>query len=215
LTSAGGYKRTVCQYSSDTAYAAASLLGRILTTAWDGNNTAITLMYKQQPGVTAEELTSTQMAALRDKNCNVFVAYNNDTAIIEAGTAASGEFLDTVTGTDALALSLQTALYNELYTSSTKIPQTDAGNMVLSTAMEGILQQFVTNGLLAPGEWGSAGFGSLKQGGFLPKGFYIYAPPVADQSAADRAARKSVRFQVAAKLAGAIHTVDVAIDVNN
>jgi hypothetical protein len=208
------YKKTFVQYSSTNVNAISSLLGRILTTNYQGNNTVITLMYKQEPGVVAESLSATQLAAAEAKNCNVFVAYNNNTAIIEPGIATSGEFIDTVIGTDVLALAIQTAVYNLLYSSTTKIPQTDAGNNIILTAIEQICSQFVQDGLLAPGTWTTAGFGGLNQGDFLPKGFYVYAPPISSQVAADRAARKSVTFQVAAKLAGAIHTVSVLINVN-
>jgi hypothetical protein len=77
-----------------------------------------------------------------------------------------------------------------------------------------VCAQAVVNGLLAPGTWTQAGFGSLNQGDYLSKGFYVYAPPIALQNPADRAARKSVTFQVAAKLAGAIHTVNVLVNIN-
>jgi hypothetical protein len=208
------YKKTFVQYSSTSVYAIASLLGRILTVNYQGNNTVITLMYKQEPGIAAESLSATQLAALEAKNCNVFVAYNNNTAIIEPGIAASGDFIDTVIGIDVLALAIQTAVYNLLYSSTTKIPQTDAGNNIILTAIEQTCAQFAQDSLLAPGTWTTAGFGGLNQGDFLPKGYYVYAPPVSLQASADRAARRSVTFQVAAKLAGAIHTVSVLINVN-
>lgn len=209
-----GYRRAVVQYSSSTAYAVCSLLGRILTTNYNANSSVITLMYKQEPGVVPETLTATQVQALEAKNCNVFVAYNNNTAIIENGVVSSGDFLDIITGTDWLALSIQTAVFNLLYTSSTKIPQTDAGTQLIVTTTESVCAQAVANGLLAPGLWNASGFGALAQGDFLAKGFYVYAPPVASQFQADREARKSVPIQVAAKLAGAIHTVDIIINVN-
>ena len=209
-----GYKRTAIQYSSSNVYAVASLLARILTTNYNGNSTVITLMYKQEPGIVPETLNATQIANLEAFNCNVFIAYNNNTAIIESGVTSSGLFLDIVTGTDWLALDIQLNLYNLLYTSTTKIPQTDAGNNMLTNTVEAVCSQAVTNGLLAPGVWTSGGFGSLSMGDFLPKGFYVYAPPIASQNSADRAARKSVPIQVAAKLAGAIHTVNVLINVN-
>jgi len=209
-----GYDRTAVQYSTETPYAVVSLLSRILTTNWDGNNTAITLMYKQEPSVAAEDLSTTQADALASFNANVFIGYNNDTAIIQYGTAASGEFIDTVIGIDWLAGEIQTNCFNLLYTSKTKIPQTDAGMNQLSAAIAQACQQAVTNGLLAPGIWTSAGFGQLQTNDFLNNGFYIYQPPVSSQSVQDRASRVSVPFQVAAKLAGAVHTVDVTIDVN-
>lgn len=209
-----GYRRTVVQYSSHTPYSVCSLLGRILTTNYNANNTVITLMYKQEPGIVPETINATQISALEAKNCNVFVAYNNNTAIIEKGVAASGDFLDIITGTDWLALAIQNSVFNLLYTSNTKIPQTDPGTHLLVTTIESVCSQGVTNGLLAPGVWNSGGFGSLEQGDYLAKGFYVYAPPVATQLQADREARKSVVIQVAAKLAGAIHTVDIIVNVN-
>lgn len=208
------YKRTVVQYSGSNIYAVCSLFGRILTVDYNGNSTVITLMYKQEPGIVAETLNASQVTALQTKNCNVFLAYNNSTAIIEKGVTASGDFLDIITGTDWLALTIQTDIYNLLYTTTTKIPQTDSGNNLITTTIEKRCAQGVTNGLLAPGVWGAAGFGALKQNDFLPKGFYVYAPPISSQFQADRDARKSVTFQVAAKLAGAIHTVNVIINVN-
>lgn len=209
-----GYRRSVVQYSSSTPYSVCSLLGRILTTNYNGNNTVITLMYKQEPGIVPETLNASQIAALEAKNCNVFVAYNNNTAIIEKGVASSGDFLDIITGTDWLALAIQNGVFNLLYTSTSKIPQTDPGTHLLVTTIESICSQGVTNGLLAPGVWNSGGFGALNQGDYMPKGFYVYAPPVATQQQADREARKSVVIQVAAKLAGAIHTVDIIVNVN-
>jgi hypothetical protein len=215
ILNAGGYLRTACQYSSQNAYAATSYLSRILTTNWSGNNTAITLMYKQEPGIVAERLTETQAQALQDKKCNVFVVYNNDTAIIQYGTSASGQYTDSVVGTDWLRGAIQTNLFNLLYGTSTKIPQTDPGNHQLATGITAACQQGVNNGLIAPGVWTANGFGQLKSGDYLTQGFYVYAPPVSSQSSADRAAKKSVSFRVAVTLGGAIHVANVGVDVVN
>jgi Protein of unknown function (DUF3383). len=144
----------------------------------------------------------------------VFVGYDNNTNIIQPGVVASGDFIDTIFGADWLAIDIQNTVYNLLYTSPTKIPQTDSGNHLIATGIEAVCAQGVENGLLAPGTWTQAGFGALNQGDFLPKGYYVYAPPISLQNTADRAARKSVTFQVAAKLAGAIHTVDVLVNIN-
>jgi hypothetical protein len=207
-------KRSPVQYSSSNPYAVCSLLGRILTTDYNANNSVITLMYKQEPGIVPETLNVTQMNALEGNNVNVFVAYNNNTAIIEPGIMPSGDFIDTITGVDWLALDIQTTVYNLLYTSTTKVPQTNPGNHQLVTAIESVLIKAVNNGLIAPGIWNSGGFGALSQGDYLAKGYYIYAPPISSQAQADRELRKSVSIQVAVKLAGAIHTVDIQINVN-
>ena len=46
------------QFSRSNKYAAVSMAARILTTDWEAENTAITLKFKQEPGVTAEILTA-------------------------------------------------------------------------------------------------------------------------------------------------------------
>lgn len=211
---AKGYKRVLTQYSSSTIHAAISALGRLLGVNYEGSNTAITLMFKQEPTVVAENLTESQAAALESKNCNVFAAYNNDTSILQQGKMAGGEFADIITGTDWLALTIQRDLHNALYTSTTKIPQTDQGMQVLTTIVAARCSQAVANGLVAPGVWNAPGFGALAQGDYLDKGFYIYNAPVSSQAQADRTARMAVPIQVAAKLAGAIHSVDVTVNVN-
>jgi hypothetical protein len=208
------YNRTFTQFSSSNAYAVVSALARLLTVDYNGNSTVITLMYKNEPGIVAEALNSIQINALEGFNAKVFTQYDNDTAILEKGVMASGNFADIITGTDWLALNIQTNIYNLLYTSTTKIPQTNAGMHLIATQIEAVLSQAVINGLLAPGVWNSGGFGQLKQGDYLAAGFYVYAPNVDTQNQAQRAARQSVPFQVAAKLAGAVHEVSVAILVN-
>ncbi len=207
-------KYSFVQYSSSSPYAAASMFGRLLTTDFNANNSTITLMYKQEPGIVPESLTSSQADALQAKRCNVFVGYNNDTAIIQYGATPSGIFIDSVYNSIWFQNRVQTDVYNLLYQSPTKIPQTDAGNALIAATIEAACDAAVNNGYLAPGVWNSGGFGALKQGDTLAKGYYVYAPPIALQSQADREARKSVSFQVAAKEAGAIHSVDILVNVN-
>jgi len=207
------YKRTFVQYSGSHAHAAASIFGRAFTVNFDGQNTTLTLKFKTEPGVVAEVIRSSQAAAAKAKNCNIFVAYDNGTAILQDGVMSNGYFFDEVHGLDWAQNDVQTAVWNLLYTSTTKIPQTDEGvNRILAT-IESRLAQGVTNGLLAPGLWTGDGFGALVTGGTLSKGFYVYAPPVDTQSAANRQARKAPVIQCALKLAGAIHFTDVLMNV--
>lgn len=209
-----GYNRTFVQYSSQNPYAALSAAARLLTTNFNANNTVITLKFKQEPGVVYENLTSTQADAAAGKSANVFVQYDNNTAILQEGVMADGTFADIINGADWLAVTAQTALYNLLYTSTTKIPQTDQGQQLLCNAVEAVCQQGVTNGLLAPGVWQSGGFGTLQQNDFLSKGYYVYSASFSTQSISNRTARRAMPIQVAAKLAGAVHFVDCIININ-
>jgi hypothetical protein len=208
------YKRSFVQYSSTNKWANVSSLARGLTTDFEANNTAMTLMFKQNPGVVAESLTEQQAATLAAKNINVFVNYDNDTAILQHGKMSNGYFFDEVHSTDWLANALQTDLYNVLYTTPTKIPQTDPGINQLVTTASRTCARGVNNGMIAPGVWGGPDIGALKTGMAMTTGYYVYAPLVASQPQAIREQRRAPTLQIAIKLAGAVHFVDVIVNVN-
>lgn len=210
---AAKYGRTFVQYSSSSKYAALSAFGRAFTVNFNGSNTTITLKFKQEPGITYETLTTDQAAALDARNCNVFVYYQNDTAILQQGVMSGGDFFDERHGLDWLQNYVQTNLYNLLYTSTTKIPQTDAGVTRLLSNVEQSMDQSVTNGLVAAGVWNGGPIGQLDSGDTLTKGYYVYAQPISEQAQADREARKAPVIQVACKLAGAVHFADVQVNV--
>lgn len=210
---AAKYSRSFIQYSSTSPYAALSSFGRAFTVNFNGSNTTITLKFKQLPGVTYETIGTSQANALEAKNSNVYVYYENDTAILEQGVMCNGDFFDERHGLDWLQNAVQTADYNTLYTSTTKIPQTDAGTTTRIANIEKVLDTADKNGLFAPGIWTGGPMGQLSTGDTLTKGYYTWADTVDNQLQTDREARKGVPIQVAAKLAGAVHYGDVAITV--
>ncbi|EAA7701992.1 DUF3383 domain-containing protein [Salmonella enterica subsp. enterica serovar Cerro] len=210
---AAKYSRTYIQYSSTSPYAALSAFGRAFTVNFTGSNTTITLKFKQLPGITYETIGTSQANALEAKNCNVYVYYENDTAILEQGVMCNGDFFDERHGLDWLQNAVQTADYNTLYTSTTKIPQTDAGTTTRIANIEKVLDVADKSGLFAPGIWTGGPMGQLGTGDTLTKGYYTWADTVDNQLQTDREARKGVPIQVAAKLTGAVHYGDVAITV--
>lgn len=214
LTKAKNLKRTTVQYSSTDNLAVVSMLARGLTVNFNGSNTTLTLMFKQEPTIVAESLTATQANTLQAKNANVFVKYNNDTAILQFGTMANGYYFDEVHGSDWLQEYIRTNVWNLLYTTTTKIGQTDQGVNKIINTVNASLDQAVQNGFVAAGQWNQEGFGQLERGQFLTDGYYVYAPPVSTQAQSDREDRKSVPIQFAAKLQGAIHTVDIIGTLN-
>jgi hypothetical protein len=210
-----GYTRTFVQYSTSSPYAVCSMFARAFTVDFTANNTTITLKFKQEPGVTFETLNETQAGALNTKNVNVFVAYMNGAAIIQQGVMCSGIFFDERHNADWLQNQVQTDVFNLLFTSPTKIPQTDPGIHQIATTVEASLDRGVNNGMIAPGIWTSSlQFGVLQTGNTLAKGYYVFTPSVASQSQGDREARKAPTIQCAIKLAGAVHFANVAINVN-
>ncbi len=201
-------------YSSQTPYESCSVLGRLATVNWQGVSTAINLMYQQMPGVTPENLQSSQAASLDAKRYNYVPVYNNGASFLENGWMLGPAYIDEIVGMDWLANQVQTNVFNVLAGAITKVPQTDAGNHQLATAAATACQQGVTNGLLAPGAWNSGALSTQGISAVASAGYFVYQPPVATQSVPGRAARQSVVFQIAAKLAGAIDSADLIISVN-
>ncbi len=207
-----GFNRTFIQVSKNP-HAVVSAFARAATVNFSASNSTITLKFKQEPGVAYETLRKSQAVALADKNANVFVAYQNDSAILQEGVMSGGAFFDEIHGLDWLQNAIQNAVWNLSY-QSVKIGQSDDDMNLAVNAIENCLEEAVRNGLIAPGQWNADGFGQIQRGDYLPKGYYIFCPPVADQEQSEREKRKSVAIQVAAKLKGAVHFFDVAINVN-
>lgn len=209
-----GNNRVFVMYSSTNDNAAVSVLGRMSTVNFEGSNTTITLMFKQCPGVEPEYLRTSQANALQGNNVNVFVAYQNDTSILQYGTMSGGWYIDEVHGLDWLQNRVETDLWNLLYTSTTKIGQDESGMTAILSTINSSLEAGVRNGLIAPGVWNGDEFGTLKRGDTLTTGFYVYIQPLEEQAQADREQRKAPPIQVAVKLKGAVHSIDATITVN-
>lgn len=208
-----GYNRTILVYSSDSPVAAASVFGRMATINFEGSNTTLTLKFKQLPGVTVENLRSSQAEALKSHNVNAFCAYQNDTSILQEGITSGGWFIDETHGLDWLQNRVETDLWNLLYTSK-KVGQDESGATAIVSCVNKSLEQGVTNGLIAPGVWNGDAFGALESGDTLSTGYYVYIQPFDEQSQSDREARKAPPIQIAVKLKGAVHFINVTITVN-
>ncbi len=127
---------------------------------------------------------------------------------------AGDAYLDEIHGLDWFQNQIQTDQFNVLFTTPTKVLQTDAGVNQLTNAANGSCDDAVFNGLVAPGQWNGPPVGALQTGQYLKTGYYVFTPSISTQSQADRDARKAPPMQIAAKLGGAIQEVDLLIDVN-
>ena len=224
LLQSSGYNRSFSQFSSASGptvapYAAAAILGIMSTVNFQNEDSTINLMWQQQNGIVAENITPPQAAALESKNCNVTAKYDNNSSILQYGVMASGIPIDQQWNEDWFQNAVQTAVYDLLYSAGTKVAQTVQGQNQEVSAIAAVCGDqpggAVYNGMAAPGTWNSTTvFGSLVYGQYLSQGYYIYPEPIDSQSEADRVARKAPPVYVALKLAGAFNTADVLVTVN-
>lgn len=205
-----GYDRTIGVYDDNDPYPVASAFARAFVVNFNEQNSTMTLKFKRLPGNTPVNITESQRLALTAKNINYYT-YFGDSAMLAEGVMASGKFFDEVHGLDWFQNAIETNVFGYLYSQTTKVPQTDKGVARIVSRVEKACNDAVNNGLLAPGQWNGMDLGQVKSGDFLPKGFYIYAQPVAQQNQSDREARKAPPIQVIAKGAGAIHFADISV----
>lgn len=210
---ATGYSKTFVMFST-TAYAAVSAMAREQVTNLNAINGLTTLMSKQLPGVTADNLTAAQVLALKAKNCNYYITRAAPGAsglnVLENGIMANGQFSDEVFGLDAFAAEYQNGIYVALATVPTAIRQTDDGAAQVLQGGIPACEKFVRNGFFAPGPWkGNSVAGIVTTGDYLKAGYLQNVGKVADQSVTDRANRLVPPITICGKGGGAYHSAAV------
>ena len=214
------YARSIGQYSTiqdgvypNNIYGIVGIMGYACGQNSGLANSAFTLKFKQEVGISVEPLSSTQINVIEGNNGNVYLEYGNYYTIFEQGKMANGTFFDERINLDMLVNNLQLTIMDLLY-QNPKIPQTDAGVTQLIEACNEACDEAVRIGFLGPGTWTGANILNLKTGDPLPAGYLVQAPALSTQTQADRELRKSVPLYIAIKEAGAVHSFLIGVYVN-
>lgn len=199
----------------DRAAFAGAYAARALSTNFAGFRTVQTMHMKSLANFTAAPfITQTILAEALAAGTDTYPSIAGVAALMTSG---GNGFFDEIYNELWFKFALETAGFNYLRATSTKIPQTEAGIEGLKNEYRKICAQAVSNGFLAPGSWTSPDvFGDPAT---LIKaiegiGYYVWSQPIAQQSTADRVARKAPLIQIAAKTAGAVHHSSVIVNVN-
>jgi len=211
-----GYKKTLIQFSTDFASVASAMgfaMGQNNLIKNGVAKSSYTLKNKRLTGSVVENLTPGAITSLENENVNVYLNYGDFYNIFEQGVMVNGTFFDEVIQLDILANQIQLGVMDLLY-GALKISQTEDGVAQIINAINSICNQFVIVGFIAPGVWKGLPVLNLNTGDALPLGYAIQAPAIASQLQADREARKAPPIYVAIKLAGAIHSVLIQVNVN-
>ena len=209
---AAGYRKTLGIYSTDTNLAAA--VAGYAMGAQDGRDgSAYTLFGKTLTRVAAEDLTADEVKSIEGNNGNVYVNRGVYYNLFEHGRMASGDYWDEVYYLDILSENLVRS-FMDLLQSSTKIPQTEEGRAMIQTALIEPLEDARAIGFIGSGVWTGGTVGTLDNGTALPSGYNIQIGSFADQSQADREARKAPPVTICIKLAGSVQSVVINLNVN-
>lgn len=201
--------------AQQTQMFAAAYAGRALSTDFSGSGTAATMHLKQLAGITPDQtLNQSYLLQAEAAGADVYVSIAGISGLFTTGTNG---YWDQIYGQFALKFALQAAGFNYLATSQTKVPQTESGMNGLKNAYRAICAQFLSNGFAAHGAWSSStsfGPGTDLVRNIADIGYFVFSNPVAAQSQSDRNARKAPLVQIAIKLAGALHSSNVIVNVN-
>ena len=203
---AKAYRYTITTFGIDSEeYPSVSLFARIATVNYEGTNTAITLKFKQLPGITALNLKASQKSAMDKINVGGFMNFGGQLMYAES-RMADGGWMDAVHGLMWLEDRIRKGVFNLMYGSTTKIPATDTGVNMVVQRVASALQQGVTNGLLGPG--------MTPEGEFLANGWKITAKSIVDCAPEDKSNRiyRGLTFQCVG--AGALHNVIITGSFN-
>ena len=194
----------------------AAYAGRAFSVNFTGSFTAQTMNLKQLASITPDlGISKTIYAQAETAGVDLCVSYDGVTSVLSTG---GNDYFDNPYSDLALKFALETAGFNFLRQTNTKVPQTESGMNGLKSAYSQVLERFIRNGCLAPGSWTSSetfGDPQIFKNNVLTRGYYIYSLPIVQQSASEREQRKAPLVQIAVKRAGAIHTSDVIVLVND
>ena len=194
---------------------AAAYAGRALSTDFSGSLTAATMHLKQLSGITPDvTVGQTQLNLAQTAGVDVYVSISG---VPELFTSGANDYFDNVYNLLWFSFALQTAGFNYLAGTNTKIPQTEEGMTGLKDAYRKICEQAKSSGVLSGGSWTAPDrFGDPESllRNVADIGYYVYSQPITQQVPADREARKAPVVQIAAKLAGAVHSSNVIVNVN-
>lgn len=218
LTTAGFRHVYTAAHATDP-YSGSALAKHFAAVNYSADRSTITGEFKKSPGVAAENLTGTAYAAMQsDKKKAVFYTVVDNQGSTDSGRwlntmthSTYGEFIDDVVNLDAYINGLTTALYNGTANQVTKLAQTPVGQAVLIGIARSFSQSYIGNGYLGPRNYLDPDDGLEK----YTIGFEILTKPedILDLSDADRNARKAAPLRIRLFRAGAIHIVDVDLDV--
>ncbi|AFC22432.1 tail sheath [Vibrio phage CP-T1] len=214
-----GYRTTFTFSHATDPYAGNALCKFFAAVNYSGTNSTITGEFKKLSGVAAESLTGTEYAAMKQdtKKC-VFYSAVDLQGSTDAGRVLNtythstfGEYIDDVVNLAAFVNALKVTLYNTIANNTTKVGQDTVGQSLIIGAAKTVGEQYISNGYLGERFYTDPDDAVEK----FTRGYEILTKPedILNLSDADRAARKSAPLRIRIFRKGAIHAVDVTVDV--
>lgn len=197
LLKSNNYYRTFWLYhTNDDDFPECALFARCFAINPGGETWA----NKKLAGVIADNLTETEYLAITNKNGNTFENFRN-VAITQNGKTSAGEWIDVIRFRDWLQEEIMVNVFNVLINRD-KIPFTDGGIGIIEAQINSALKLGQQRGGITPDEY--------DEDGNINKGYVINVPLASNISANTKAQRLLEDVTFTARLAGAIHAINIS-----
>lgn len=193
-----GYAYTFALYHTQAAaeYPEAALMAERFT-YYPGSETWANVKLN---GITADKLPEGDVLTVQNKNGSTFETFGSF-AVSQGGKTAAGEWIDVIRFRDWLKATMQADVAFALINAGGKIPYTDKGIQIIANAMQQSLALGVRRGGIAEEE--------LDENNNVIPSYRITYPKASEISPNRKASRVLQDIGGAARLAGAVHLVEI------
>lgn len=155
---------------------------------------------KRLAGITYDNLSEGDSLAARNKNFSTFEPFRNF-SVTQQGKVSAGEWIDVIRLRDALEDQIKVSIAGAMIRADGKVPYTDGGIQIILNALRAPLDLNVQRGGIAPPE--------MDENDRVIPSYTVSAPRSANVPVNDKANRILRDVKFTARLAGAIHVVEV------
>lgn len=204
---AAAYQRAIGQYST-YADAAVAIMGY----ACGSISESVDLYFKDEVGVTPDDLGTSVVQTLQNENCNYLETYNNSYVKFRSGVMANGSHFDDISGLDQLKSDIELSVA-DLIASSGKVPLTDTGMSQITTVVAAACAKAYSRGFIGAGVWAGPTVLNLATGTALANGYSVQVASVSSLTVAERSARQAPKIYVCIIRAESAESFYFAINV--
>ena len=214
LCKKSGFRRYFGVYHNNSYYyPEMSILAYALSVNYSMKDSTITTKFKNLQGIPTVPISVGELSVLQDKNVNTFTAVGNNARTFREGMTGAGTawYIDDLINLDNFREEIQVAVFNT-FLKNKKIPYTDKGTTILRSPMANVCEKYIYNGTFATRTLSE--IDTMLNGGISEDPAYtIEFTPVSMMTDSDRAKRIGPPASIRVNMAGAIHSIEIGVNV--
>ena len=213
--------RTFLVWSAAPDYKALSMAARLSSVRFDGQNTLITAKFKSLPGTIPDALDRVGQLELDRKRVNYYTRFGPAAIFAEGWTLKPGTWIDVLYWLDWIVNRIQRDVFDLLHRAN-RVPLTSVGVALIEDTIERACEAGRRNGGIAPGRVSESLAHDIRQAtgnpnfdGFLTRGYLVVVGAIDDRPQQQRDQRIAPPGWVWLKGSGAIHQIEIALNLEN